>query len=144
MDPCLVWPGMIRPGRLRSVVVNLALALASTAMFLGFLEGLARRFEKTSPDETAEKLALWDKVWKSDFYLLTSHSPGWPPGGAVNREVLPDRLHPEPRLPGTFRIAVLGDSVTAGTPFKTDESWPYHLREFAKEHGGLVEVMNVA
>src|SRR5512145_578518 len=113
---------MVRPGRLRSAFVNLSLAVASSVLFLGLLEGLSRRFEKTSPDETAERLALWEKVWKSDFYLLTSHSPGWPPGGAVNREGLPDRLHPEPRLTGTYRIAVLGDSVTAGTPFKVDES----------------------
>jgi len=135
---------MIRTGRLRSLLANTLLAVVSSALFLGVLEGISRHFEKTSPDETAEKLALWEKAWKSDFYLMTSHSPGWPPNAPVNRDGLPDRLHTEQKAEGTYRLAILGDSVTAGTPFAPSESWPYFLQAQADERGPFVEVMNAS
>ena len=84
---------MIRFGRLTSLLANILLAVVSSALFLGALEGLSRHFERTSPNETAEKLALWEKAWNADFYVMTSHSPGWPPNAPVNRDGLPDRLH---------------------------------------------------
>lgn len=135
---------MSRSNRLRSFATNVLLAVFSSCLFLGVLESISRAFERTTPDETAEKLALWDKAWQSDFYLLTSHSPGWPPHAAVNREGLPDRPHPLERYEGSYRVAILGDSVTAGTPFAPDLSWPSMLRTLAEERGPFVEVMNAS
>ncbi|MFA6078628.1 MAG: SGNH/GDSL hydrolase family protein [Candidatus Omnitrophota bacterium] len=43
------------------------------------------------------------------------------------------------KLPGTYRIIVLGDSVTFGHGCKFDETWPYLLRKDLERHDSSVD-----
>ena len=95
-------------------------------------------------DPFGEKLALWEKVWAGDFYLMRSTSAGWPPSQPINPEGLQDRTHAPEKPEGVWRVVVLGDSVTAGTPFQPAESFPAMLQERLDEQGPWVEVLNVA
>jgi HEAT repeat protein/lysophospholipase L1-like esterase len=130
--------------RAKALAVNLSLSAAVTVAVLGAGELVARAIERRMPDPFGEQLALWEKVWAGDFYLMHADTAGWPPSQPINPDGLADRAHPEEKPAGTWRVAVLGDSVTAGTPFKPAESWPSMLQARLDERGPWVEVMNVA
>ncbi len=63
---------------------------------------------------------------------------------AINRQGFRDQVYPEPKPPGTYRIAVLGDSVTYGTGVLADQTYPKVLeRSLAELRPDLnVDVMN--
>ena len=107
-------------------------------------ELVARALERRMSDPFGEKLALWEKVWAGDFYLMRSTSAGWPPSQPINADGLQDRTHAPEKPEGAWRVVVLGDSVTAGTPFQPAESFPAMLQERLDEQGPWVEVLNVA
>jgi HEAT repeat protein len=125
-------------------LLNLLLAFSVSAAMLSLGEGAARLLEHRLPDPEGDRLALWEKEWGDDFYLLRSLSPGWPPGEPLNRDGLPDRRHASEKPEGVFRLAVLGDSVTAGTPFKPEESFPVQLQSLYDERTPWVEVFSAA
>ena len=128
----------------RTPVLNLLLALGVTAGMLGLGEGLARLYETRLPDPEGERLALWEKEWGDDYYVLRSQSIGWPAHDPVNRHGLPDRTHAPEKPEGVVRLAILGDSTTAGTPFKREESFPYALQALYDERSPWAEVLTVA
>ena len=73
----------------------------------GLGEGLARVYETRLPDPEGERLALWEKEWGDDFYVLRSQSVGWPSHEPVNRHGLPDRTH---------SVAEAGGRLSPGDP----------------------------
>ena len=83
---------------------------------------MARVYETRLPDPEGERFALWEKEWGDDFYVLRSQAVGWPSHEPVNRQGLPDRTHAEEKPEGVFRLTILGDSTTAGTPFRVFHS----------------------
>lgn len=66
----------------------------------------------------------------------------WP--GKSNRRGFRDREHAPEKPPGTFRIAVLGDSIAAGYQVeRTEEAFPALLEELLRRRGHpRVEVLN--
>ncbi len=127
-----------------SLAVNLLISLVVSASVLGGAELAARALERRMSDPFGEKLALWDKVWAGDFYLMRSTSAGWPPSAPINADGLQDRTHAPEKPEGAWRVVILGDSVTAGTPFQPAESFPAMLQERLDQQGPWVEVLNVA
>lgn len=68
----------------------------------------------------------------------------WDDGGfTINNAGLRARREysPEP-LPDTLRIAVFGDSFTAGEEVKDGETWPTHLEQLLNQAGIRAEVLN--
>jgi HEAT repeat protein/lysophospholipase L1-like esterase len=130
----------------RGLVVNLALAAASSALFLALLEGAARLLEKPAPPraEVADYIWDWDDKMPGGFYVMKSDGVGWPPWEEFNRDGLRDRTRTHEKPEGLRRIAILGDSVTLGAEIRPDEAYPQRLEARFRAEGRRVEVMNVA
>ncbi len=130
----------------RGLVVNVALAVVSSAVFLAVLEGAARLLEKPRPPrrEVADYIWDWDDKMPGGFYVMKSDGVGWPPWEEFNRDGLRDRTRPHEKAEGLRRIAILGDSVTLGADLRPDEAYPQRLEARFRSEGRRVEVMNVA
>ncbi len=132
--------------RLTGLAANLGLAAASAILFGGALEWLARRLEPTREPAkpVAEYLWDWEERGEQDFYTVGSNASGWPPEQEWNKDGLRDRAHPKEKLPGDFRVAFLGDSVTLGAGIEAAEAYPQVLQASLDAAGQQIEVMNVA
>ena len=130
----------------RGLVVNVALALASSALFLAVLEGGARLLEKPRPPrrEVADYIWDWDDKMPGGFYVMKSDGVGWPPWEEFNRDGLRDRTRATEKAEGLRRIAILGDSVTLGAEIRPEDAYPQRLEARFRAEGRRVEVMNVA
>jgi len=130
----------------RGLVVNAALALASSTVFLAVLEGAARLLEKPRPPrrEVADYIWDWDDKMPGGFYVMKSDGVGWPPWEEFNRDGLRDRTRTREKPEGLRRIAILGDSVTLGAEIRPEEAYPQRLEARFRAEGRRVEVMNVA
>jgi lysophospholipase L1-like esterase len=122
---------------------NLALAAASTIVFAGLVEGVARLIE---PPPVQKQEYLWD--WKErfrggDFYTLEK-GEGYPPSEENNVDGLRDATRPVDTRPGLRRIVVLGDSVTFGHGLEAAQAFPQQLEARLRAAGRDVEVFNVA
>jgi HEAT repeat protein/lysophospholipase L1-like esterase len=128
------------------IVGNLALSAGVTALCIGLAEGWARRTEAPSSHPAlADTRGLdWEAEWQGDFFVVKSTSVGWPSGQEFNRDGLRDRRHPREKLPGTYRVVCLGDSVTLGYGFPRERAWPEVLEQTVAERGPGLEVFNVA
>jgi HEAT repeat protein/lysophospholipase L1-like esterase len=129
--------------RLPPLAANLLLGAASAALFGAALEGGARLLEAPRP-RVAEYLWDWQARWKGEFYTVSSDASGWPPDEQFNADGLRDRAHPGAALPGTWRIAFLGDSVTLGDQLLPAHAYPALLEALLDEAGRRVETFNVA
>lgn len=132
--------------RLRTLAPNVALALFSSAFFLGGLELLARLFDEPSPAAAPVADYIWDwrEKMEGDFYVMRSEAMGWPPWEEINGDGLRDRTHPLEKPPGTYRLVALGDSVTLGAGIEPAQAYPQVLERMLWGEGRRVEVMNVA
>jgi len=131
--------------RRQSLVGNLALGLAVSALFLGGLEALARLREARRPARPiASYIWDWEEKWSGDFYSVGSGAVGWPPWEEFNADGLRDRAHPVEKLEGTLRLVFLGDSVTQGAGIEPREAYPQVLQQRLDAEGRSVEVFNVA
>lgn len=131
--------------RFLPLLANLALSLVVTTLLLAGLESFARSTEKRAPrTEVAEYLWDWEKHWEGDFYTVGSNAAGWPPTQEFNADGVRDRAHPEDKLEGAWRVAILGDSVTMGAGIEAGEAYPQVLQSLLDAEGQRVEVMNVA
>ena len=130
----------------RGLLGNLALSLATGLLFLGALEGLARVFEGERPARppVADYIWDWSDKMPGDFYTMKSEGVGWPPWEQFNADGLRDRTRPEEKPAGSWRVAVLGDSVTLGAEIRPSEAYPQVLESRLRAAGRRIEVMNVA
>jgi HEAT repeat protein len=130
----------------RGLVVNLALALGSSAVFLAVLESAARLREGPRPPrrEVADYIWDWDDKMPGGFYVMKSDGVGWPPWEEFNGDGLRDRTRTREKPEGLRRIAILGDSVTLGAEIRPEEAYPQRLEARYRAEGLRVEVMNVA
>jgi HEAT repeat protein/lysophospholipase L1-like esterase len=130
----------------RGLLVNVGLALASSALFLALLEGTARLLEKPRPPkpDVADYIWDWDDKMPGGFYVMKSDGVGWPPWEEFNRDGLRDRTRTHEKPEGLRRVAILGDSVTLGAEIRPDEAYPQRLEARFRAEGRRVEVMNVA
>lgn len=122
---------------------NLALAAATTVVFAGLIEGVARLLE---PPPVQKQEYLWD--WKErfrggDFYTLEK-GEGYPPSEENNVDGLRDATRPVETRAGLRRIVVLGDSVTFGHGLEAGQAFPQQLETRLRAAGRDVEVFNVA
>ena len=131
---------------LRTLAPNVALALLSSALFLGGLELLARLFEKPAPTAAPVADYIWDwhEKMEGDFYVVRSEGIGWPPWEEINGDGLRDRTHPLEKPPGSHRLVALGDSVTLGAGIEPARAYPQVLERMLWRAGRRVEVMNMA
>jgi lysophospholipase L1-like esterase len=130
--------------RLRALAVNLLLSLTVTLLFLGALEGLARRLEPPARDRReGDFFRDWGQ-WEGQFYRFGAAPPSWPPAPVTNGDGLRDRHHTLEPAPGVRRVVCLGDSVTYGYELAREHAWPQQLEALIDARGGRVEVFNVA
>jgi HEAT repeat protein len=128
-----------------SLALNVALSLVVTALLLAGLEAGARRLEREAPaSKRADYLWDWEERWEGEFYTVASNAAGWPSSQEWNADGLRDRAHSRDALPGTWRVAILGDSVTLGAGIKASEAYPQVLQRRLEAAGQAVEVLNVA
>ena len=131
--------------RLRSLLANLLLSAAATAVGFVILEGGARLLEKKRPRPAVADY-IWDwreKMEGGDFYTIRSEANGWPPWEEINGDGLRDRSHHRARPEGGRRVVMLGDSVTLGDQIKPEEAYPQVLEARLRAAGRPIEVMNV-
>jgi HEAT repeat protein/lysophospholipase L1-like esterase len=130
----------------KRLLANLALSVGVSVVFLAALEGVARLVEKPRSEEpeVARYIWDWDEKMPGGFYVMRSEAVGWPPSQEFNGDGLRDRTRPRERAEGTWRVAVLGDSVTLGDGLKPYQAYPQVLEARLQTAGQRVEVMNVA
>ncbi len=82
----------------------------------------------------------------ADEWLGWTYHPNWDWNDGeftINSAGLRARREYSPQaLPDTLRIAVFGDSFTAGDEVKDEETWPHHLELELKRAGIRAEVLN--
>ncbi|HEY3121545.1 MAG TPA: HEAT repeat domain-containing protein [Vicinamibacteria bacterium] len=128
--------------RLPPAAANLAVAVASAAVFLGATEGVCRLLAREAPPAP---VAAYITDWpERDFYTIRSNATGWPPWEEYNHEGLRDREHAVAGAPGVRRIVCLGDSVTLGWGLPAQDAYPQLLQDLFDARGQAVEVFNVA
>lgn len=121
---------------------NLALATASTLLFAGLVEGLAR-FIEPPPVQKEEYLWDWSERFKDgDFYTLEK-GDGYPPNEETNVDGLRDVTRPVESREGLRRIAILGDSVTYGHGVEATEAFPQVLERKLRGMARDVDVFNI-
>jgi hypothetical protein len=129
----------------RRLLPNVLLSLVVSALFLAVLEGGARLLERRRPPKKiADYIWDWEERWDGDFYTVGSDAVGWPPWQEFNPDGLRDRARPIEKLPGTWRVIALGDSVTMGAGIEASEAWPQRLEARYARDARPVEVLNVA
>jgi HEAT repeat protein/lysophospholipase L1-like esterase len=130
----------------RGLLVNLALSLGASALFLALLEGGARVFEKRRPPrpQVADYIWDWDDKMPGGFYVMKFDGVGWPPWEEYNGDGLRDRTRTREKPEGFTRIAFLGDSVTLGAELQPREAFPQLLEARFAAEGRRGEAMNVA
>jgi HEAT repeat protein len=130
----------------RGLVVNLALALGVSVLFLAALEGLARLVPPAAPapPHVADYIWDWDDKMPGGFYVMRSEAVGWPPGEEFNGDGLRDRTRPREKPEGFWRVAVLGDSVALGAGIGPHEAFPRVMEARLQAEGRRVEIMSVA
>lgn len=122
---------------------NLALAVASTVVFAGGLESVAR-FLEPPPVQKEEYLWDWSERFKDgDFYTLEK-GEGYPPSEETNVDGLRDVTRPVETREGLRRIVILGDSVAYGHGVEAAEAFPQILERIVRPAGRDVDVFNVA
>lgn len=130
----------------QGLLVNLALSVGVSVAFMAALEGVARVLEepRESQREVADYIWDWDAKMPGGFYVMASDGVGWPPYEEFNADGLRDRTRPREKPSGTWRIAVLGDSVTLGDGLKPRDAYPQILESRLEAEGRRIEVMNVS
>ena len=112
---------------------NLALAAASTFLFGGLIEGVARLLEPP-PVQKQEYLWDWSERFKdAEFYTLEK-GEGYPPNEETNVDGLRDFSRPVERFSPIYphRTVILGDSVAFGHGLRADQAFPQLLEQFSK------------
>ena len=128
--------------RLPAFIKNFALAVASTLVFGGLIEGVARLVEPP-PVHKEEYLWDWSERFKDgDFYTLEK-GEGYPPGEETNVDGLRDATRSVETRQGLRRIVILGDSVTYGHGVDAAEAFPQILERKLRGRGRDVEVFNI-
>lgn len=115
----------MEPSRASTPLRNLGLAVASTVLFGGLLEGSARLLEPP-PVQREEYLWDWSERFKdSEFYTLEK-GEGYPPNEETNVDGLRDFTRPIERVTPEYprRIVILGDSVTFGHGLEASQAFP--------------------
>ena len=131
--------------RAASLLRNLALAAASTILFGGLLEGLARRIE-APPVQKQEYLWDWSEHFKEGDFYTFEKGEGYPPSPrllATNVDGLRDFTRPVETRAGLRRIVILGDSVTYGHGVEAEEAFPHLLEAALRGQGRDVDVFNM-
>jgi lysophospholipase L1-like esterase len=122
---------------------NLALAAASTLVFGGLIEGIARLLEPP-PVQKQEYLWDWSEHFKdAEFYTLEK-GEGYPPDEETNVDGLRDVTRPVESREGLRRIVILGDSVVFGHGLEAPQAFPQLLEGSLRASGHDVDVFNLA
>ncbi|MEO8499730.1 MAG: HEAT repeat domain-containing protein [Vicinamibacteria bacterium] len=122
---------------------NLALAAASTLLFAGLLEGVARLIEPP-PVQKEEYLWDWSERFKdAEFYTLEK-GEGYPPSEENSVDGLRDATRPVESYPARQRIVILGDSVAYGHGIEANEAFPHLIEERLQGSFVPIDVFNVA
>lgn len=134
----------LNPSRASTPLRNLALAVASTFIFGGLIEGLARLGEPP-PVQREEYLWDWSERFEDggDFYTLEK-GEGYPPDEETNVDGMRDITRPVETRDDLTRIIILGDSVAYGHGVEAVQAFPQILERSMRASGRSVDVFNVA
>ena len=128
--------------RIATLAGNLLLSLVVTLATLTTLEWLARRFEHREPLPEDSRLVL---LGPDKLTQLGSHDEPWPPGEHLaNGDGIRDRVHDTEKPARTWRVVILGDSVTFGHRLHPSDAYPQVLQRKLDALGQRVEVFNIA
>ena len=128
--------------RVARLAGNLALSVVVTLTMLATLEWFARRFEHKEPLPEDSRLVL---LGPDKLTQLGSHDEPWPPGEhSSNGDGIRDRVHDLEKPARTWRIVILGDSVTFGHRLQPRDAYPQVLQRQFDARGQRVEVFNIA
>jgi hypothetical protein len=128
--------------RAANLAGNLALSIVVTTTMLAMLEWIARRCEHKQPLPEDSRLVL---LGPDNLTQLGTHDEPWPPGEhPCNGDGIRDRVHDVEKPARTWRIVVLGDSVTFGHRLRPSDAYPQVLQRKFDALGLRVEVFNIA
>ncbi len=121
---------------------NVALAGASTLIFVGFIEGVAR-LREPPPVQKEEYLWDWSERFKDGDFYTFEKGEGYPPNEETSVDGLRDVTRPVETREGLRRIVILGDSVTYGHGLEPGEAFPQILERSLRASGRDVDVFNM-
>ena len=133
----------MEPSRASTPLRNLGLAVASTVVFGGLLEGAARLLEPP-PVQREEYLWDWSERFKDREFYTLEKGEGYPPNEETNVDGLRDITRPVETREGLRRIIVLGDSVVFGHGLEPSQAFPQLLEASLRASGRDVDVFNLA
>jgi len=133
----------VEPSRASTPLRNLGLAVASTVVFGGLLEGAARLLEPP-PVQREEYLWDWSERFKDREFYTLEKGEGYPPNEETNVDGLRDVTRPVETREGLRRIVVLGDSVVFGHGLESSQAFPQLLEASLRASGRDVDVFNLA
>jgi hypothetical protein len=126
---------MSEPSPARQTLAKLALVITSMLFALLIVEvGLRLVKPKPSPGPHTSATLLCGSC--SHLFELNPRHPTISPQGLRDREFTPEP--PE----GTYRVLVLGDSVSYGVRTKAEDAFPKRLERLLGERWGKIEILN--
>jgi len=126
---------------MRGWVGNLLLSAAVSLALLVALEGGARLLEPEQPRPRAAE--IWTPGAGGHFYTLKKRPLGWPPN-EINAEGFRDRTHAYEKPDDFWRVAILGDSVSAGFGLEAEQALARVLERQLEADGERIEVLSMA
>jgi len=134
----------------KSRLVNITVAVVSLLFFLLMLEGLLRAFHYNPFGEIlkSEDRAIFIRPSKNPLRIFeatpNASGAGWGTQVTINRFGFRGRDYAVEKPPGTYRIVVIGDSITFGNNLPPDANFPALLEKRFADSGKKVEVLNLA
>lgn len=129
----------------KSLVINLLILAVVIIIFLFLLEGFFRvsGMCKIAPEKTGNLLNFYEKTNDSLIFKFKPNSEGYLIGKYVkiNSQGFRDYEYSLNKGNGTYRIAVVGDSITFGWGVSLEDSYP-KLIEKALNKSRKIEVLN--
>jgi len=131
--------------RLREFLLGMALLIATIIVFLIFFEIALRIFypQEIFPVDIYDNSLTRRYVLKPNFYGVHTH-PDFTVSYQTNSRGLRGPEHSYAKEEGTFRILVIGDSMTFGEGVEWEDSYPILLGDLLNQDSKQFEVINAA
>jgi lysophospholipase L1-like esterase len=134
----------------KSRLANMTLAVVSLLFLLLLLEGLLRAFHYNPFGEILknESRAIFIRPSKNPQRIFeatpNTSGQGWGTQVTINRFGFRGRNYAVDKPPDTYRIVVIGDSITFGNNLPPDANYPALLEKRFAASGKKVEILNLA
>lgn len=136
--------------RSRQLLMNTSLVVFSV-LFVGVMAELTLRMKDFNPfgeffANDGRAIFIQPSQNPQRIYEATpgAHGQGWETEISINSHGFRGREYSLQKPPGTFRIVVIGDSITFGNRLAAEENYPAVLESLYQQAGKSVEVLNLA